>query len=91
MNNRVATKVTLKIKRPNGEIEYVVPPTLKSVTPAQFRQIQAATMAADRGEVLGYNVEYKDVGRPTIKSSSDLFYAGAERDTTTDSMSRMGE
>ncbi len=86
-----ASKLTLKIKRPNGAIEFVVVPKLKNISASQFAQIQAATRAAGRGKVLSYEVEYKDAEQATIKSSSDLFYAGVNKNNAIESMSRMGE
>jgi len=52
-----AIKLTLTVKRPNGEIEKVVHPKLTFITEAQFKQIQKCTREAGRGEVLSYEME----------------------------------
>jgi len=57
MNQGKAIKLTLTVKRPNGVIETVVHPSLNTITPVQFDQMQAATRAAGRGEVLSYEIE----------------------------------
>jgi hypothetical protein len=46
--------VELTVKRPGGEIETVMHPTMKKITDDQFRQIQEGTAKAGRGEVLSY-------------------------------------
>jgi len=60
INAKIATKLTLTVKRPNGVIEHVVHPTLKAVTEAQFKQIQEGTRAAGRGEVIDYKIDYRE-------------------------------
>jgi len=52
-----AVKLTLTVKRPNGEVENVIHPTLTHISPFQFAQIQRDTKAAGRGEVLSYEIE----------------------------------
>lgn len=80
-------KLTLKIKRPNGETETVTHPNLKYINAAQFKQIQAATKAAGKGEVLSYNIEYK-TNRVYSSLGEKL---NANSDKTVENMSRMGE
>jgi len=52
-----AIKLTLTVKRPSGNVETIVHPTLTNISPAQFAKIQRDTRAAGRGEVLSYEVE----------------------------------
>lgn len=62
-----AIKLTLTVKRPNGEIEKVVHPKLTFITEAQFKQIQKDTKAAGRGEVLSYEIEREVVDNRAVK------------------------
>jgi len=52
-----AIKLTLTVKRPGGDVETIIHPTLTNITPAQFAQIQRDTKAAGRGEVFSYEIE----------------------------------
>ena len=54
-----AIKLILTVKRPSGDVETIVHPTLTNISPAQFAQIQRDTKAAGRGEVLSYEIEHK--------------------------------
>jgi hypothetical protein len=56
-----ATKLTLTVKRPNGEVEHVVHPTMTTITDVQFKQMQRATKAAGKGEVVSYEIEREEV------------------------------
>lgn len=70
-------KLTLTVKRPNGQIEKVIHPTLKSITEAQFKQIQRDTAAAGRGDVLHYHIEYKTVS--AYKNSFEAMLANTSQ------------
>ena len=66
-NQGKAIKLTLTVKRPNGEIESIVHPKLTFITEAQFKQIQKDTKAAGRGEVLSYEIEREIVDNRSLK------------------------
>ncbi len=84
---KVATKLTLTIKRPNGKIEKVVAPNLKYITETQFKQIQRDTKAANGSEVISYEIDYEN--KKVMTSLSEMEYAS--QDHTVENMSRMGE
>jgi len=88
---RTPTKLTLTIKRLNGDIEKVIHPRLKNISKMQFKQMQVATKKAGKGDILSFDVEYKELAQATIKTSSDMFYAGVHTDNTVSNMSRMGD
>ena len=67
----------MKIQRPNGDIEYVVHPTLKHINDANFKVIQKATREAGRGEVLSRETEYK-TGR-VMASRAEMLAASVDR------------
>ena len=60
-NTKIPTKLTLTVRRPNGDLEKVVHPKLKSITEAQFKQIQRDTAKAGRGNVINYKIDYEEV------------------------------
>jgi hypothetical protein len=64
-----AIKLTLTVKRPNGNVETIVHPTLTNISPAQFAQIQRDTQAAGRGEVLSYEVEREILDNRAFKEN----------------------
>ena len=64
-----AIKLTLTVKRPNGNVETIVHPTLTNISPAQFAQIQRDTQAAGRGEVLSYEVEHEILDNRAFKEN----------------------
>ena len=77
-----ATKLTLTVKRPSGNVETIIHPTLTNITPAQFAKIQRDTQAAGRGEVLSYEVERENVEINTenarkAKQHDNLYNEGA--------------
>lgn len=80
-----ATKLTLTVKRPNGQVEKVVHPTLKFITEAQFNQIQRDTAKAGRGEVLSYEIDREMIDNTAFienqrkaKAFDNLYNEGAE-------------
>lgn len=63
-----STKITITIKRPNGEIETLdVTKQFPNITDAEFARIQASTKAAGRGEVLSYSKEHTWIERPATE------------------------
>ncbi len=79
-------KVTITIKRPNGEIEKVVHPTLKTINDSNFKVMKTAMKKAGKGDCLSYDIEYKSISG---MSKSEMMRAG--NDNTVDNMSRMGD
>lgn len=59
-NTKIPTKLTITIRRPNGDLEKVIHPTLKSITETQFKQIQRDTAKAGRGDVIDYRIDYEE-------------------------------
>jgi len=77
-----AIKLTLTVKRPSGDVETIVHPTLTNISPVQFAQIQRDTKAAGRGEVLSYEVERENVDINTenarkAKQHDNIYNEGA--------------
>jgi hypothetical protein len=85
---KVPVKVTFSIRRPNGDLEFVVHPTLKTITEDQFKKIQKDTAAAGRGNVFDYKIEYKT--EMMMTSNIDRMRA-ASTPCKVSAMSRMGE
>lgn len=84
----VPSHVLLTVVRPNGEMEVVRHPTLKSLLDHEFKVIKKMTKEAGRGDVISYeNVRVDDevvltdadiVGIESDKLSSAMAY-GEER------------
>lgn len=66
-------KVTLMIKRPNGEVEVVDVSEKfpRGLTSSMFDQIVLATRSARRGEVLSFSVENDPLTESEIKKLAE--------------------
>lgn len=57
----IPSHLEIDVRRPNGDVETIRHPTMRSLTKQQFAAMQQQTRAAGRGEVLSYRNVTKTV------------------------------
>ncbi len=83
---KIATKVTITIKRPNGKVEKVSNPNVKNMNNKTFEIAKKATFKANGSTMISYHVDYE---YKKVMSKSEML--AASEDQTVNNMSRMGE
>jgi len=86
---KVPVELLLTVKRPSGAVEVITHPSLKSISNAQFKQIQEGTKKAGRGNVISYEIKYKV--KQVITTVAEMHNSSMVYDATVSDMSKMGE